>query len=209
MSTEVASFRLEAEGFSSLEQELKVTAYNMKLAKNLTHFIYDDIKAVLKRHVEEDVYKAGKGPKVYIRRSEHDGYGIPLNDIDNNAYPIGTMDQAGNTIVGINYMPSGSHSGTFGDFYSEEKLEELHKKESDPIKPESMAKHGNELIKRIETGKGYDWDYDRPRPFWANFVEELIEGGEFEDALVRALLMEGLDASPAGGVIRDPADGVY
>lgn len=209
MSVEVASLHLAAEDLSSLEAELRGAAFNVKTAGNLVRFIYDETKAALRRHVEEDVYKAGKPPRVYIRRSEHEGYGTPLNDIEANSFPIGTIDRDGNIVVGINYMPSGSHSGKFGDFYSEEALRDLHKKASDPVKPEALAKHGNELIRRIETGEGYDWNYDRPRPFWSNFVNEMIEGGEFEDALVRALSFEGFEASASGNVTRDSEDGVY
>ena len=69
---------------------------------------------------------------------------------------------------------------------------------------------GDALIERIETGRGYEWPVNPgKRPFWDNFVKELIDNGAAAKALVDGMnaadrelgvTLEGNDA------VRDPED---
>lgn len=205
---DVATFKIETEGYDELELEMMGAIFNMATMKRIGKFVLTETKDALRRHINEDVYDAHK-PTVYPRRSEHEGYGPPLNDIESNSYPIGNIDKDGNVTVGLNYLPSGEHSGTFGDFYGKKKLKELNRKASDPIKPEAGRADGNALIRRIETGKGYDWEFDKERPFWTRFVEEMVDSGGFENALNGALAFEGIEVERSEPVVRTPEDGVY
>ena len=155
------------------------------------------MKETLEHRIEEDVYKEYR-PHVYPRRSEHSGYGIALNDMEKTVtlFPKSIPGKAEVTFL---YQPSGEHSGTFGEFFNENQLGRIHKKASDPIKPNPV--HGDDLIRRIETGRGYDYKpsskdphpFTEPRPFWANFVSEMLEGGGFDDAVTNAFKAEGID----------------
>ena len=170
------------------------------------------MKETLEHRIEEDVYKEYT-PRVYPRRSEHPGYGVPLNDMEKTVtlYPKSIPGKAEVTFM---YQPSGEHSGTFGEFFNEDQLARLHKKASDPIKPNPV--HGDDLIRRIETGRGYDYHpsskdphpFTEPRPFWANFVAEMLEGGEFDRAVKSAFAAEGIDIQDVH-TERENSDGNY
>ena len=56
--------------------------------KRIAEYVGSEMKATLAHRIEEDVYKEYH-PKVYPRRSEHSGYGTPLNDMEKNVelYP--------------------------------------------------------------------------------------------------------------------------
>lgn len=170
------------------------------------------MKETLEHRIEEDVYKEYT-PRVYPRRSEHPGYGVPLNDMEKTVtlYPKSIPGKAEVTFL---YQPSGEHSGTFGEFFNEDQLARLHKKASDPIKPKPV--HGDDLIRRIETGRGYDYHpssktkhpFTDPRPFWANFVAEMLEGGEFDRALTEAFKKEEIEIEDVH-TERENGDGNY
>ena len=170
------------------------------------------MKETLEYRIEEDVYKEYT-PRVYPRRSEHPGYGVALNNMEKTVtlYPKSIPGKAEVTFM---YQPSGEHSGTFGDFYDDKKLLRIHKKASDPIKPNPV--HGDDLIRRIETGRGYDYrpsskdkhPFTEPRPFWANFVAEMLEGGEFDRAVKSAFAAEGIDIQDVH-TERENSDGNY
>lgn len=175
------------------------------------------MKETLEHRIEEDVYKE-YNPKVYPRRSDpkNSGYGVALNNMEKTVtlYPKPKDHIAGKVVVTFVYQPSGEHSGTFGEFFNEDQLTRLHKKASDPIKPNPV--HGDDLIRRIETGRGYDYHpsskdphpFTEPRPFWANFVAEMLEGGEFDRAVKSAFAAEGIDIQDVH-TERENSDGNY
>lgn len=193
-----------------------ITDYGEALSADKMQRIAESIgnvmKETLEHRIEEDVYKEYR-PHVYPRRSEHPGYGVALNDMEKTVtlFPKSIPGKAEVTFV---YQPSGEHSGTFGDFYDENKLLRLHKKASDPIKPNPV--HGDDLIRRIETGRGYDYHpsskdrhpFTEPRPFWGNFVSEMLEGGEFDRAVTDAFRAEGIEIENVH-TERENGDGNY
>lgn len=197
------SFNTEWE--SSLDKDIKAL-FTHKVVVNVMASIQADMKQALSDSIRRNVYSEKTG--IYPRRSKHPGYGPPLNDMEANTTDLGGMsNDAKSFYVGIRYQPSGEHTGKFGDFYSAEELEDLGKKPNEPIKPNPV--HGDELIRRIETGEGYDWDYDKARPFWTPFVEEQLSG-KLQDSFERAMALQGFEVTDfAGGVVAESGDGAY
>ena len=70
----------------------------------------------------------------------------------------------------------------------------------------------DELIRRIETGKGYGWKA-RPgkREFFQNTVDELIDGGAAASSFDRWMQIHGgvLEYEPGAVAEREPGDGEY
>lgn len=119
--------------------------------------VSSDMMAALKNHIELDVY-AAYDPKDYLRRSDNPQYGTPLNSNDN----IGAV-VVDNTLI-FGYAPTGEHA-----LYDEEI-------------------NDDELIRVISLAEGYQWDVGKrkipPRPFWHNFLSEMIYGKQAELSLV-------------------------
>ena len=207
------TLKVEVSGEDSIIDDIKRLA-NMPAIKRVNTSIYEYMEAKLQEHIQTDVYEA-YDPTMYPRRVDYPQYGKPM--IDTKAYahmehiwPSSELIAAGGLEWGVSleYLPSGSHSGKFGEFFPESYLKEKDIPPDAPIKPNPV--HGDDLIRRIETASGYDWKYhgDR-RPFWYNFVEELIATG-FSDALQKALELEGYEVTPeAGDVQREIDDGAY
>lgn len=150
--------------------------------------VYGDMKDSLQEHIRTDVYSEYK-PKVYKRRREYAGFGPALINIDRNSVPI-IKPGKGGAQVGIIYMPSGEHE-----------RERWH------------TADGDDLIGRIEKkDPPYTWDAKKrkpipPRPFWQNFVDEMVGSG-FAASVSRAFKGEGIEISDIS-VEREPEDGNY
>lgn len=170
--------------------------------------IADGMGIALKQRIEEDVYRK-YNPSVYPRRSAPGGtaFGTPLNDMEaNTSYGI-TPDGKG---MYFEYLPGGSNSATTANLRPGNKYYNADK--PTPIKPPDKAVHGDDLIRRIETGTGYDWKANmKARPFWHNFVEKLFETGYLEVYIVEAFRQAGVeDISPLiGSLERSSGDGDY
>ena len=142
----------------------------------LLEFIGAEMINDLQEHINNDVYKAYE-PKSYPRRKDHTIFGIPLDDKKNF---ITKVDNSLNTaILNFEYNPDGFHSGKKKDALDyDQELDEFRSGGATgekPIKPNPV--HGDALIKRIQTGKGYDWKCSPgPRPFWDNFINEENNG---------------------------------
>ena len=117
----------------------------------------EDMADCLAEHVQGDVYEAFE-PHEYVRRGAYGG----LIDIEGNSF----FDVRQNGVRMI-YLPSG---------------------ESEQVSPEDQL-DGDALIGRIEhLDPPYDWTRrPPPRPFFENFVTELVEGGRAEETLVLAM----------------------
>lgn len=124
----------------------------------------------LQRRIKMDVYRAYT-PKSYPRRKDHPEFGTPLWDIKNFTTHIN--NDLNVAILEFDYSPDGTHKGKKKDALDYD--DKYHRDDpdyaEDPLKPNPV--HGDALIKRIQTGKGYDWKCSPgERPFWDNFVEE-------------------------------------
>ena len=169
--------------------------FDAQLRKFLNTLIYEldsavsetmlDAKDSLRKHIREDVYdESVYSPKVYKRRSENDGLGTPLDYLEEpNAriIPPAGGNVNGNLVVTsrIYYNPTGEH-----------KYKKWH-----------TADH-NDLIGRIEKKEPrYTWGQNKvpPRPFWQNFITEMVDNQELEKNFVRH--MSGKEDIVADGAI--------
>lgn len=190
--------KIEASGFETIEKETKLIL-NAKVSKEISNAVYADMKDALEEHIRDDVYShAIYEPKTYLRRSEHRDMGVSLREaVSNKEYTqqIGPFDYATmDWVAGLSYEPTGEHENA-----------------------EWNGVHGDALIGRIEK-KEPPYQYEPKkgkeipkRPFWQNFIEELIEGGRLERTVEAELKRLGI-AEPEDhitGVIRNDADGNY
>lgn len=154
------------------------------------------MRDALARHIAKDVYSA-YDRKMYRRRGAAGGLLGQAESMESGAGGM-ISDSAR---AKIQYMPDGGHpdAGKWA------------KKRVKPV-------HSDDLIGRIEK---HSPEYSflpkngtiPNRPFWQNFVNEMVDGGGIETAWVsamKAVLPAGwkLDMSD-GGVQRDGSDGEY
>lgn len=145
-----------------------------------------DTKEALREHIFSDVYAQwSTPPQDYVRRYYAGGLLDPaaMQTIDLTAQTRGTLLRGLMTIV---YAPDGNHQF------------------------ENPAS-GDDLIGRIESGKGYEWRrHPGPRPFWEKFVNEIIDGNRmgktFDAAMYSAL---GSEYAGESVVEKEADDGQY
>lgn len=174
-------------GLESIDKDAEAILGKITSAVNNTsYFVGQLMMDQLQEHINIDVYRAYQ-PKEYPRRSVNSQFGIPLNDLDRNARPINIKNPNGiGARVGLEYKPDGSHSGTTADLPV--KSDYYDADNPRPLKPNPV--HGDALIRRIETGRGYDWNcYPGKREFWHKFVKGILDDGEAEYEIKR--VMEG------------------
>lgn len=123
----------------------------------LMHEVLDEVKEIELRHVEDDVFDVYK-PKIYERR---DSGGI--NDPDNIVGTVQNME-----LEVENITPFASGYGTW-----------------------NRGIGLTELINDGNSTSGYFYDYpgefNQPRPFLDNTIEEIERTDDVEDALARGL----------------------
>lgn len=143
-----------------------------------------DIKDTLTKHIQRDVYDKLE-PKEYNRRRFDGG----IIDLDSNCtvkpYEGSVDGDQISVAVRLSYKPDGT---------------------SDQW---AQPRHGDALIGRIESGDGYEWWSPGKRPFWKNFVDELIEGGALADAVFYGLNAAGLTVDGNIEAVRQSGDGNY
>lgn len=188
---------IEASGFESIKKEADLI-FTARVARELANVVYADMKDALESHIKEDVYWEYTPKKHgYERRSEDPRRGTSLiaavededytKQLEPYDYSVGAV------VAGLSYEPTGEHENRWWS-------------DTD----------GDELIGRIEKkDPKYNWEPKdgslKKRPFWQNFVEEMIEGGRFarviEEELKRRKIAEPTDH--IDGVTRDNSDGNY
>lgn len=196
---------IEASGEGTLDDDLKAVMGEIGAAiKKSMDDVGADMADALKRHIDNDVYrKSIYNPKEYKRRSESNGLGTPLNEMGDLS-PTGT----GNATVynhggglTFEYKPTGEHANS--------------RWSSSATQSGSIRNvDGDELIGRIEKKTpSYNWGNNKvpPRPFWQNFVDEMVDDGELERFFVAAMRFHNKDLNieESSGVIRDANDGNY
>ncbi|MEG1757790.1 MAG: hypothetical protein RR235_04950 [Oscillospiraceae bacterium] len=188
------------EGLETLDADMEaINARVRAAAAEAMPFLAERLKESLRRHIDTDVYGA-YSPKEYPRRSHNPEFGTPLNDVETNTLTVVRMNG-----VLLDYKPSGAHSGTTADLSPYSAWYDA----DDPRPLVPNPANGDELVRRIESGNGYDWGgFDMARPFFGQFVTEQIEGGEAEYNLVSIMNMvdSGLLVTVSGSSIRDESD---
>ena len=181
-----------------IEKELQKQLYGGAVAA-VSDAVAKELRDVLGFHIRHDVYDAyePKGLIHYERRSEHRGLGTSLLESadEDHAQSIFKLESNGSWTTGIRYEPTAEHEHYE---WSEPDLEL------------------DRLISRIEK-KEPPYNYEPrtgkipKRPFWQEFVTEMIEGGRFAKTVEEILKEKGI-AEPGDsitGVIRDESDGNY
>ena len=190
----MGGFQFIVSGLESIDEDMKELETKLKndIAQAMPQ-VGQVMKDTLKEHIESDVY-AAYDPKAYPRRSEFPQFGTALNNIDAT-----TVVETGSDMVALEYSPSGEHTGTRRDL-----LPPYNKNSSKPIIENPAS--GDQLIRRIESGDGYDFGFAMERPFFQNFTEEMIEGGKATETLINAINLIDPDAGAemdGDGAVRD------
>lgn len=170
--------------FSGFEQDMTALKKQVKDAFRASRkALADDMRLCLQDHVEADVYDKFQ-PIEYVRRREDGG----LADMRASA-TVYSDERDGGMNLTLLYQPSGAADG-----------------EGEPVDPHV---DGDDLVDRIEKrDPEYNWTRKpSKRPFFSNFVQEMIDGGRAEETLVRAMNA----AAPAlglaeSGMIREETD---
>ncbi len=171
--------------FSGFEKDMAALKKQVKDAFRASRkALADDMRLCLQDHVEADVYDKFQ-PAEYVRRREDGG----LADMQASA-TVYSDERDGGMNLTLLYQPSGAADG-----------------EGEPVDPHV---DGDDLINRIEKkDPEYNWRRKPPkRPFFSNFVQEMVDSGRAEETLVRA--MNGadptLELAADMGVIREEDD---
>ena len=171
--------------FSGFEQDVAALEKQVKNAFRASRqTLADDMRLCLQDHVEYDVYSKFQ-PIEYVRRGESGG----LADMRASA-TVYSDERDGSMNLTLLYQPSGAADG-----------------EGEPVNPHV---DGDDLIDRIEKrDPEYNWTRKPPkRPFFSNFVQEMIDGGRAEETLVRAMNAAdpSLGLTEDAGMIREEDD---
>lgn len=172
-------------GQGTLKDDLDLFLKNVlnKASAEALNDVGADMQGVLAKHIETDVYPA-YSPSVYERRGNNGG--LIAQAMEAKIYPHGPGG------ISIEFKPDGGH----------------------PTESAWAEVHGDSLIGRIEKhSPEYHWLPKRRkipnRPFWQNFVRELIDDGTVEYYYAAAMRRRGIDLVEDGRVIREPNDGSY
>lgn len=147
-----------------------------------------DMKSCLSEHITADVYEAYE-PEAYVRREDNGGL---IDMRKNTSTSLQPQEIGGSVVIQINYEPNGDSDG-------------------DGNRTDSHV-DGDDLIGRIEKrDPDYNWNRVRSpgdRPFFRNFVEEMIEGHRAENTLVSAMNAAdpSLGAVAGDGLVRENED---
>jgi hypothetical protein len=168
------------------------TEFQSKMVKGLLA-IRDGMRESLSQHVINDVYHAYQ-PSEYERRG--DAGGLREQALNATSHADGSADGTSYRIY-INFSPNGNHP-----------------RESEWAEHGVRPVHGDDLIGRIE-----NWNpkYSYPphhrrlpnRPFWKNFVSEMVDDGMAEHFFASAMREQGEDVVEDGSIVREPGDGDY
>lgn len=155
----------------------------------------NDAKPHLKKRIEADVYKV-YSPTVYKRRSDDSTLGVSLAAQAITEPYTSVIKPGGGNVNGmlqvtsrLYYNPQGNH-----------KRKKWHTADYD------------DLIGRIEKkSPPYTWGQAQvpERPFWQNFVDEMVGGGELERLFVDAMKSAEPTIVADGNITEDASDREY
>lgn len=179
----------------NLEREFQTwiqTELKSRMAKGLMA-LRDDMRESLSQHIVKDVYNAYQ-PNEYERRGSAGG--LQEQALNATSHADASADGTSYRIY-IQFSPNGNHP-------DEGKWAERN------VRPV----HGDDLIGRIEKwSPAYSF---RPkhkhlpnRPFWQEFVKEMVDAGMAEHFFARAMREQGDEVIEDGAIVREAGDGDY
>lgn len=179
----------------SLELEFQKwfqTEVRGRIAKGLMG-LRDGMRESLAQHIVKDVYNAYQ-PNQYERRG--DGGGLQAQAMNATSHADGSPDGTSYRIY-INFAPNGNHP-----------------MESDWAEDDVYPVHGDDLIGRIEKWNprySYRPRHKRlpSRPFWQNFISEMVDDGMAEYLFASAMRAQGDEVIEDGAITRESGDGNY
>lgn len=171
--------------FSGLEEDLAALETEVKNAFRASRkALADDMRSCLEDHIEADVYDEFQ-PQKYVRRRDSGG----LSDMQANT-TVYSDERLGGMELTLLYQPDGRRDGEGNEIEN--------------------AVSGDDLVNRIEKkDPEYNWRRKpKKRPFFRNFVEEMIEGRRAEDTLVAAMNAAdpALEIAADGDMTRESED---
>lgn len=171
--------------FSGLEEDLAALETELKNAFRASRkALADDMRSCLEDHIEADVYDEFQ-PREYVRRRDSGG----LSDMQANT-TVYSDERLGGMELTLLYQPDGIRDGEGNEIEN--------------------AVSGDDLVNRIEKkDPEYNWRRKpKKRPFFRNFVEEMIEGRRAEDTLVAAMNAAdpALEIAADGDMTRESED---
>lgn len=178
----------KVQGIESIQSEfdefnrkvIRATDYGLKsLASELT--------PALQRHIQSDVY-AAYTPEQYQRRYDHPQYGRSLFSEKNMSWNI-VNQSGGQRGVEFTYEPNGQNTHyPNADHYLD----------------------GDSIISVLQEDKGYLWlnsgSIGEERPFWDNFVEEIVQEGDKWFAQGFNQSDPSIQAKSDGKIMREASD---
>ncbi len=140
-----------------------------------------DMQVALAQHIESDVYKAYPNPVEYERRKENGGLIAQARQA--KIYNHGSG-------VSLEYKPDGMHENPAWHTADADDLIGRIERKSPPYFPKAQE--------RVPE-----------RPFWQNFVSEMVDEGMAEHFFAEAMRQLGEDVTEDGTIFREPNDGEY
>lgn len=175
--------KVTVEGIDSIDKNFDAVMKEIDNAVNYgLEVVGTEMRGSLQVHIMDDVYEQYE-PEVYLRRVDYPEYGVSMMDSSN------IEEQIENGRLHFSYAFSGVNTAFEGAPY---------------------YKQSDKIIKAIQDGVNYSWDVDiEPRPFWDNFVADMIDKGMAEQYLVKAMNYydDRLQVKGDGKVIKDGNDG--
>lgn len=173
---------VKIEGVESLQHDLD--EFNTKVNKGINYglkAVASELTPCLQRHIQTDVYDAYVGD--YERRYDHPQYGRSIFSQNNMDYHF----LVGGRGVEFTYEPQGRNTRY-------------------PSAP--YYTNGDSIIDVIQQDKGYLWvdSIGTKRPFWDNFVKDVIHSGD--QWFVRGFNEHDsqVQATPSGNLIGEASD---
>ncbi len=153
-------FTFKIEGVESIQRDYEAFERDVSRATEYgLRALASELTPALQRHVQRDVY-AAYTPELYQRRFNHPQYGRSLFSEKNMSWNL-VHRSGGQRGVEFTYEPSGQNTHYPTSYYYAD---------------------ADSLITVLQSDNGYLWlkngGIGEKRPFWNNFVDEVVKEGD-------------------------------
>lgn len=181
-------FTFYLQGVESIQSDFDEFHLEVNRATNYgLKTLASELAPALQRHIQSDVY-AAYTPEQYQRRYLHPQYGRSIYSEKNMRWDL--VNRSGEQrSVEFTYEPDGRNTRyPTADYYAD----------------------GDSLITVLQEDKGYLWpnsgSIGRERPFWSNFVDEVVRDGDKWFVAGVNQSDPSLQAKSDGALIREASD---